>query len=84
MPPPQTTLHEPHAPNAETTQSTGQELVLQSCSWLVVGQARPPFCAATMIERVWLCLPPPQLLLQADQADQPEIWQSMGQGWVLH
>jgi hypothetical protein len=33
----------------------------------------------TMMERVWLILPPPHDLLHEDQALHIEIWQSTGQ-----
>ena len=67
----------------EILQSMGQAKVLQlGCSrrW---GQATPPKAVEGMTERVLVFEPVPQVLVQADQADQAETLQSTGQAWRL-
>jgi hypothetical protein len=78
-PPPQEMVHALKALQPETSQSTGQALLLQSTTFLRAWQRLPPKAAGTMIERVEALEPPPQVLVQLLNAVQPECWQWMGQ-----
>ena len=79
VPVPQVLEQAPKADQPESLQSMGQAKVLQlGCSrrW---GQATPPKAVEVMTERVLVLVPVPQVLVQADQADQAETLQSTGQ-----
>jgi hypothetical protein len=87
VPVPQVLEHVDHSVNADTMQSTAQLAVLQSWDLVCAGHAAPPppfeeEGSVTML-RVLVCLPEPQVLVQAAQADQPDTLQSTGQAAVL-
>jgi hypothetical protein len=65
-----------HAPHAETRQSTGQAVRLQSFASAGCGHAVPPFCGAIKV-RLRDCAPVPHDLVQEDQADQSPTLQSV-------
>jgi hypothetical protein len=51
---------------------------------MFVGQAMPPFAAATSTERARVLVPPPHDLVHGFQASQAVTTQSTGHGEVLH
>ena len=62
----------------------GHAKVLQVEVDEVASHALPPNAAATVTVRVFFLLPVPQLLEQAEKADQGVMTQSIGHGWALH
>merc|ERR550514_881414 len=83
VPVPQEWEQEPQAAHSETTQSTGQALVLQSWVSSRLGQMAPPCSVAVIMGRVRVWVPQPQDLEQACQSFHWPTTQSMGQAWVL-
>jgi len=83
-PPPHVRVHADHAVHDDTEQWTGQFCVLQFLDCERAGHAAPPLAAATTIDRVCVCEPPPQEAEHLDHADQPLTTQWTGHAWVLH
>lgn len=50
---------------------------------VATGQDAPPLAAGVATANAWVCVPPPHVAEQADQAVY-EPWQSTGQPWTLH
>jgi hypothetical protein len=82
-PVPQVLEQEEYLVHMETLQSTGQAKVLQVVVWRSDGQSAPPCWTALMTDLVRNLVPEPQDLEQAENLDQPESLQSMGQAKVL-
>jgi hypothetical protein len=85
VPPPQLFEHIDQSLHGPTTQSTGttQGWALQDWVSVRAGHDLPAFWAGTVTVREWVCVPPPQVLLHADQGPQSLTWQSMGTGGAM-
>jgi len=92
-PPSHVAEHSPTSTQLLTAQSTGQAGLYAKPSEAVgeqdrcsesCGHTAPPNSVATEIVRERKDVETPQLVPQADQADQPPTWQSTGQSNVLH
>lgn len=96
VPPPQVCVHVPNLlsldvscrrrpwPHSPTTQFSGQFDVPQDCSSYCEVQATPPYEGATVISRVRLCMPPPQVTEQTLKEVHGASWQSTGHGLSPH
>lgn len=78
------TVHGEYAPQADTTQSTGQGCSLQDRAWSSAGHAAPPWAGdvVTLLDRV--CVPLPQLWVHGVQSLNADTTQSTGHGCSLH
>jgi hypothetical protein len=83
-PEPQVLEQVDQAAQPDTEQWTGHGPTLQVWVLAKVGQAEPPWAASAETLRVRDWLPPPQVLVQVDQAVQPETTQSFGHDTMLH
>jgi len=75
-PPPHALVQADHSDHALTPQSTGQANVLHGCESSKAGHATPPCAAAVVIVRERICVPPPQRVEQAPNADHADTTQS--------
>ena len=83
-PPPHFSVQWFQSDQPEMVQSTGQAKVLQVGVWRSGRRATAPPCwTALMTDLERYLVPVVQVLEQAEQADQPESLQSMGQPKVL-
>jgi hypothetical protein len=80
VPPPQLTVQDPKEPHPPTTQSTGHGEVEHDCVSLKAGHAAPPFALLTMMTRVRVWVPPPQLTVQDANELQSPTAQFTGHG----
>ena len=75
-PPPHFLSQNDQSDHALTPQSTGQAIVLHGCESSKAGHATPPCAAAVVIVRERICVPPPQRVEQAPNADHADTTQS--------
>jgi hypothetical protein len=78
VPEPHVCVHEPHEPQGPITQSTGHGSIEQESDSLRTPQAVPPLSGVVVGERERAFVPPPHVMVHADQADHAERTQWTG------
>ena len=80
VPPPQLTVQDPNDVHVSTAQSTGHGAEEHNCISLKSGQPAPPFASLTMMARVRVWLPRPQLTVHDPNDVQSPTTQSTAHG----
>ena len=84
VPPPHEAVHDDHAENADTPQSTGHSCTLHTWVAKSDGHAWPPLTTAAITLRTLSCVPPPHDAEHDCHELQSDTWQSTEHGCALH
>jgi hypothetical protein len=84
VPPLQAAVQSSQSPQLPKAQSTGHGASLHAMDSDRAVHESPPHAGWTLMERVCVCEPPPQVREHDDHDSQPVSWQFTGQQCVLH